>query len=311
MATDNEEPLFVVGGVWEATHMLGTGGNGEVHAVVHSENGTLAALKTEVPHYETLRIENAVFHALNEAGNPPGFPRRLFYGFDESNPPRRALVMTRLGVTAHDWMVMDEDNVLSVSSTLRFGMQAVRRLQTLHEMGFIHQDIKPDNFMLGREGTDGERTVHLIDYGHVGRWRDRFGGEESHIRHHRRRNTQTLTFGSIKSTRHFTVSRKDDLESLIYSLAHLALGQLPWSGYNEWDNPAHVKMVTRIKGTKRTPRGLFDGLPRDFEVAYRYIRNLGFREIPDYDHIYNIFQHALAGMADIAHLDAGATMPID
>lgn len=312
MATDEQEPPFTVGGVWEATHVLGEGGNGEVYAVRHTENNTLAALKTEPAGNETLRTENAVFHALNEAGNPVGFPRRLFYGFDESDPPRRALVMTRLGVTPHDWMALDQNQVLSMRTTLRFGMQALRRLQTLHQLGFLHRDVKPDNFMVGRPRSGAERTIHLIDYGHVGRFKDRNGRENTHMRFHKRRNRQTLRFGSIMSTRHYTVSRRDDLESLIYSLVHLAIGQLPWEDYNDFNNKAHMKKVCRMKGTKCTPRGLFDGFPRELELAYRFIRNTGFMEVPNYDHIYQLFRRALTALeAENPDIDIGAHMPLD
>lgn len=39
----------------------------------------------------------------------------------------------------------------------------IDRIQTLHELGYIHRDIKPDNFVVGRKEKND--TIYCIDFG--------------------------------------------------------------------------------------------------------------------------------------------------
>ena len=53
---------------------------------------------------------------------------------------------------------------LSLKTVLLLGEQMIKRVQFLHEMKFLHRDIKPDNFLMG--GVPEERNrVFLIDLG--------------------------------------------------------------------------------------------------------------------------------------------------
>ena len=46
---------------------------------------------------------------------------------------------------------------------LQIGIQLLDIIETLHQLGFIHSDIKPDNILFGI-GQDRD-LVHLIDFG--------------------------------------------------------------------------------------------------------------------------------------------------
>uniref|UniRef100_A0A0K0DN13 non-specific serine/threonine protein kinase n=1 Tax=Angiostrongylus cantonensis TaxID=6313 RepID=A0A0K0DN13_ANGCA len=52
----------------------------------------------------------------------------------------------------------------SESTTLRIAISTLHAIKQLHEIGYIHRDIKPGNFMIGKFGRD-RRTVYLIDFG--------------------------------------------------------------------------------------------------------------------------------------------------
>ena len=91
----------------------------------------------------------------------------------------------------------------------------------MHSVGYIHRDVKPDNFRIQNN------EVKLIDFGlsdpymekgvHKPRCRWGFGG--------------TLFFASSKTTQGFSASRRDDMESLGYSILYLmnpACKNIPW-----------------------------------------------------------------------------------
>jgi casein kinase 1 len=46
------------------------------------------------------------------------------------------------------------------------------RVQTIHEKNLIYRDIKPDNFLIGRPGTKGANTIHVVDFGMAKQYRD-------------------------------------------------------------------------------------------------------------------------------------------
>ncbi len=94
----------------------------------------------------------------------------------------------------------------------------------------------------------------------------------------------TLPFTSINSQQGYTQSRRDDLESLAYTIIYSALGDLPWSS-NSAGN--HKKAILRKK-TSIMVEELCEGLPTPFCKFITYVHSLGFDQKPDYQYLYSI-----------------------
>jgi serine/threonine protein kinase len=42
----------------------------------------------------------------------------------------------------------------------------------MHSKGYVHGDVKPENFLLGPIGTPEEKRLFLVDLGLATKWRD-------------------------------------------------------------------------------------------------------------------------------------------
>ena len=70
-----------------------------------------------------------------------------------------SFIMERLG---KDLSSYHRRRNFSVAATLMVGMQVIRRLKFIHSCRILHNDLKPDNLMLGLDHPD---TLYLIDFG--------------------------------------------------------------------------------------------------------------------------------------------------
>jgi serine/threonine protein kinase len=110
-------------------------------------------------------------------------------------------------------------------------VEAISILEKLHMKGFVHGDVKPENFLLGQPGTADEKKLYLIDLGLASRWKDSHSGQ--HVEYDQRPDVfrGTIRYASCHAHLGRTGSRRDDLESLAYTLIFLMRGRLPWQGY--------------------------------------------------------------------------------
>jgi serine/threonine protein kinase len=152
---------------------------------------------------------------------------------------------------------------------------------SLHDRHYIHRDIKPSNFTV--RFNDAGPSVFLIDFGLA----QQFRNPATYL--HTQFTTQhpivgTLPFTSINGQQGHTQSRRDDLESLIYTIIFFACGNLPWSSDSIFrDHEAVLEKKTLI-----TAEELCAGLPPLFSEFIIYVRSLSFDQKPDYKHLQTI-----------------------
>ena len=71
----------------------------------------------------------------------------------------------------------------------------IERIQYIQEKGYIHRDIKPDNFVIGR-GKNAKR-IYLIDFGLAKKYTNKDG---SHIPYRDNKNlTGTARYASLNT----------------------------------------------------------------------------------------------------------------
>ncbi|VDK48363.1 unnamed protein product [Cylicostephanus goldi] len=161
----------------------------------------------------------------------------------------------------------------SESTILRIGIHALYAIKQLHEIGFVHRDVKPGN-MMNDYGSENQlfMRLRLLNLGMVRNFvvRDAKGIS---LRKPRKNVLLrgTLRYCSLSVHRRLEQARVDDLWAMLYMLGELYVG-LPWN---------------RITVEKEIE------CPEEFVALAKYLRTLGYQDRPDYYKIYNWFIGAM------------------
>jgi len=174
----------------------------------------------------------------------------------------------------------------SLKTVLMLADQMIARVEYMHTRGFLHRDIKPDNFLMGL-GCKASQ-VYVIDYGLAKKYRDLH--THRHIPYREDKNlTGTARYASVNTHLGVEQSRRDDLESLGYVLMYFLRGSLPWQGLKagtkkqKYDKISEKKMLTSIEA-------LCKSYPSEFITYFHYCRSLRFEDKPDYSYLKKIFR---------------------
>jgi serine/threonine protein kinase len=161
-------------------------------------------------------------------------------------------------------------------------------IRYIHSFGYIHRDLKPDNFVVGYDNSD---DLFCIDFGLAKQYINVETGE--HIPFSKsRRFVGTVRYASISAHEGLELSRRDDLESIGYILVYLFKGRLPWQKIREKDKKQRYKLIHKMK-KEETVESLCKGMPREFVIFFNYIRTLSFDEKPHYTSLKNMFARLL------------------
>lgn len=130
--------------------------------------------------------------------------------------------------------------------------------------------------------------MHLIDFNLSRKYRD--SKTLSHIPYKENCSmVGTARYASIGSHLGIELSRRDDLESLGFSLIYLLKGALPWQGSQAVNRAEKNQLILEAK-MSLMPEVLCNGLPPEFSIYFNYVRALRFDEKPDYQFLRKLFR---------------------
>lgn len=120
--------------------------------------------------------------------------------------------------------------------------QTLCLIELLHSVYYIHRDIKPGNFAIGR-GSES-RTIYLFDFGLSKAYRNL--KTKKHIEYSDNKSLfGNMMYASTNAHLGFEQSRRDDLESLGFMYVYLAKGILPWQNLDSKDSKKLEKKVMK------------------------------------------------------------------
>eukprot|EP00928_Gymnodinium_smaydae_P072964 TRINITY_DN56236_c0_g1_i1.p1 TRINITY_DN56236_c0_g1~~TRINITY_DN56236_c0_g1_i1.p1 ORF type:complete len:433 (-),score=54.75 TRINITY_DN56236_c0_g1_i1:203-1501(-) len=212
----------------------GSGAFGVVYSALR--NGRMVAIKVakDSEMLRALRREREVYATLPTRGFPK--MHEFFAEWD-----RGFLVMDLLGESLVGKSLEGEPQVRKMMAAL------VERTESLHNAGYMHRDIKPDNLMYGVK----DDTLYMVDFGIAlkiqadGKYPKDFAG--------------TLKYASRRALAGNLPSPYDDLETLCYVVAELFKGKLPWHGVRGHADVLAAKR--RFLEHRGGVRSLFSGWP--------------------------------------------------
>lgn len=281
---------------WEILQKIGSGSFGDVYVGLALEDdsppgGTEVAIKVE----DSRRGPGLLHHeaeVLRTLEGQPGFPSVIS---SICAGKYQIMIMDRYHLTLENLRIMAGGN-FSTPCVCVIATQLIQRLQSVHEAGYVHRDIKPDNFMIGF-GKD-RHTVKMIDFGFAKAWRKPDGSHAPLVQG--KKFSGTPRYGSLNAHNGLEQSRRDDLWALGHLLVFLARGRLPWdkAGGNSVED--RIERIVSIMRT--TPVGTtVSGLPACFKSYFNYVTSLSYEQQPDYAYLQALFS---------AEFEASCTRPV-
>lgn len=263
------------------TRYISSGSFGDVFEAKHKTSNKLVALKIPVKTEEkdgeeSIIEESKIYKSLS---NPErGIANMKIIKHDD----KKIIVMDLLGSSLEK--LLETHKKFGLKTIIHLAIEMIDTVKYIHKCGYIHRDIKPDNFVLG---YDDPKKLYLIDFGLAKMYIDKYGN------HNEYKNIKkfcgTARYASISAHRYREQSRKDDLESIGYILIYLYKGKLPWQGIKEKDKKTRYKLIGKMK-REITEEQLCKNMPKEFLVFLKYVRNLDFDEKPHYTSLINMFK---------------------
>ena len=254
---------------WLLVGFIGSGGYGNVFKCQNIRDPTTMGALKLFRHEESAKMEAEVLERLQSNDSivkiyDHGYSIHGYY-----------IVMELLGKNLDEFRLGLPTKTFSPETALRILLKMIKIIQSIHNNGIIHKDIKPANFIV-----KNREDIILID----------FGISELCQRDLYRKNTPrsfkgTLLYCSTSTQLKNTHHKSDDLISAFYIYFENVLGKLPWENSTSFNEIIDLKMKFKQSGLYEKKE-----IPLNIISQYQMLEKLENKPVPYDQLIYKISQ---------------------
>ncbi|EYC30299.1 hypothetical protein Y032_0005g2568 [Ancylostoma ceylanicum] len=177
MPKEREDVIKSRKGTYEILEILGKGSFGAVFRVRRMEDGKDLAMKCESYKVkkQILRHEAKVLEGMRKINSVH------FISYEDRGKiaGRFMFVVIRLvGKNLWDLRMENPERRFSMATGIRAAEQTLSGIRDLHICGYLHRDIKPPNFAIGREEDGNPHTIYILDFGLCRKYREHLDGKQ-------------------------------------------------------------------------------------------------------------------------------------
>lgn len=251
--------------------LVQSGNFGTVYKGYNMRTNEQVAIKTSVIKngINLLKNEATIYKLLKDLN---GVPNIKWYGCIDGIS---YIVINWLGESLYTLKTLQIEQMKNLAFILQIGINIVNILKNIHNNGFIHRDIKPDNIMI--DFKLNEMNIHIIDFGLC----KPYLNNNVHIPIKKVSGLiGSNNYASVNAHKFVELSRRDDLESVCYILLFL---------YSElmWQNVVENNVIFYLKNNLTFEANSY---PLEIINVLKYIRSLQYLDTPDYEYITNILR---------------------
>ncbi|EFO94421.1 hypothetical protein CRE_13253 [Caenorhabditis remanei] len=223
---------------WSIEGMIGSGGYGQIFLAMDTKKNEVRAVKIE-PKMRMEMITKRMIMEMDVMLKMQGKQHVPLVYSSGYNNEFNFIVMQLLSENTGDIRKRSPAGRLSKETVGRIVYQTVNALKDIHEMGYVHRDVKPANICFGCH-QQNRHILYLLDFGLLRRFKTDAG-----IRKPSRPNAGfkgTERYVSVRVHEKLEQTPWDDLFSVMYSAYELVVGEVPWR---------HLEDVEEIHAVKK------------------------------------------------------------